>query len=205
MFHKHNIYQFFHKKLLASLFISKELTPHLLELPGFLNITLTFNTLKTYDINLLTLNALLFLIFGQYPKSIFDKKLAKYRKSKISFKISFSKKNTLYFFLKLYFLCLSRQPEFDGFLYKTMFFIIPPKVYSFSSKSVLIFYLIDYLYTQQPKNLLTVKQKFTLNINCSFLQKSFHNLDYLSLINLPLFFDTEFTESVQNNANESNE
>jgi hypothetical protein len=191
-------YQFFHKKVLASLLISKELCPQLKTLPSLINVTLTFNTLKLYDINLLTINALMFLLFGQYPKPIFDKKLAKYRKSKISFMLTFSKKVSLYMFFKIYLLSLSRQNEFTGYTFKTIFFIIPQQLFSFPVKNLMTFYLIDYLYGQQPKNILTVKQQFTLNINCSFAKNSYLNMDFLKLNNLPLFFDNDFTNQVPN-------
>jgi hypothetical protein len=194
------MYQFFQKKLLASLLISKqEMISSLKTLPVLVNVSFTFNTIKFYDINLLTINALLFLVFGQYPKTIFNKKLAKYRKRKISFTLSFSKKNALYMFNKLYFLSLSRQNEFTGYTFKTIFFIIPQQLFSFPVKSLLTLYLIDYLYGQQTKNILTVKQSFTLNVNCSFLQNSYLNMDYLKLINLPLFFDSYL---IQQNNNE---
>jgi len=200
--HKDLIYQFFHKKLLASLLISKENINTLKTLPVLMNVSFTFNTLKFYDINLLTINALLFLVFGQYPKTIFNKRLAKYRKSKISFTISFSKKNALYIFHKLYLLSLSRQNEFTGYIFKTVFFIIPQQLFSFPVKSLITFYLIDYLYGQQTKNILTVKQNFTLNVNCSFFQNSYLNMDYLKLINLPLFFDSYFIEQDEINIKE---
>lgn len=189
--HKNLTYQFFQKKLLASLLISKqEMISSLKTLPVLVNVSFTFNTIKFYDINLLTINALLFLVFGQYPKTIFNKKLAKYRKRKISFTLSFSKKKALYMFNKLYFLSLSRQNEFTGYTFKTIFFIIPQQLFSFPVKSLLTLYLIDYLYGQQTKNILTVKQNFTLNVNCSFVQNSYLNMDFLKLINLPLFFDS---------------
>lgn len=187
------IYQYFHKKLLASLLISKEQILNFNDIPNLLNLTFTFNTLKTYDINLLTINALLFLIFGQYPKIIFNKNLAKYRKSKITFLFTFSKKKALYNFLKLYLLSLSRQNDFTGYFFKTIFFIIPQTVFSFPVKNLMTLYLIDYLYSQQPRNILTVKQQFTLNINCCFANQNYLNMDYLKLINLPLYFDSYFS------------
>lgn len=189
---------FIEKKLLASLLISKDFVPQLRNLPNLKNLTVTFNTIKNYDINLLTINSLLFLLFGQYPKIVFNKKLAKYRKSKISFSITFSTKNALYFLLKLHFLTISRQNEFTGYLYKTIFFIIPPKQFTFPVKSLNVFYLIDYLYGQQPKNILTVKQRFTLNVNCSFNKKSLNNLDILRLVNVPLNLDPQFSSIEKN-------
>ncbi len=193
------LYQFVHKKLIASLYISKHLNPALTTLPTFLNVTVAFNTLKIFDVNLLTINALLFLVFGQYPKPIFKKKLAKYRKSKITFMLTFSKKNSLYFYNKLYLLFLSRQTEFVGYTYKTVFLIVPQQVYSFPIKTLLTFYMIDYLYGQQTKSILTVKQQFTLNVNCCFNNSSFFTMDYLRLMNLPLFFDSLLTEEQKKN------
>ena len=141
--HKLSLYQYVHKKLIASLYISKHLNPTLKTLPNFLNVTVAFNTIKNFDVNLLTINALLFLVLGQYPKPIFKKKLAKYRKSKITFMLTFSKKNSLYFYNKLYLLFLSRQTEFLGYTFKTIYLIVPQQVYSFPIKSLLTFYLID--------------------------------------------------------------
>jgi hypothetical protein len=190
-FQKYNIYKFFQQKVLASLYISKEIDPKLLEIPTFLNITITFNSLKVYDINLLTINALLYLMFGQYPACIFNKKLAKYRKSKISFKLSFSKKEALYCFSKLFLFCLSRQPDFVGYFLKTNFFLLPVSFqnYTFPVKTLHIFYILEYLYSQQPKNLLIVKQPFTLNVNCSFQNYQNFNLNYLTASNIPFIFE----------------
>lgn len=190
-------YHYLEKKLLASLLISKDFIPHLRDLPKLQTLTVTFNTLKNYDINLLTINSLLFLLFGQYPQIIFNKKLAKYRKSKISFSIKFSTKTALYQLLKLHFLAVGRQNEFTGYLYKTIFFVIPPRQFAFPLKTLSVFYLVDYLYGQQPKNILTVKQQFTLNVNCSFKTRDFKNMDLLRMINVPLILDTDF--SVQTN------
>jgi hypothetical protein len=185
------IYNFFHSKCLASLFLSKNsLTFNYNDL-GLKKLTLIINTIKFYDINLLTINGLWFLLFGQYPKGILKKKLIKYRKSKISFLLTFSKKKALYTLIKIFFLAIARQDDFQGYFYKTDYFIETHSHWTFPIKTLSLFFMIDFLYGQQPKNLLTVKQKLTINIDCSFINMlNETNAEYLYLLNLPFFFET---------------
>jgi hypothetical protein len=190
MTNKKFYYNFIHQKLLASLFISKEKISSLAFLFFVKQLNLTINTIKLYDINLLTINALWFLMFGQYPHIIFKKKLAKYRKSKITFMISFTKQNVCYNLFKLLYLSSARQIEFKGYIYKTIFFIAPQPHFNFPLQTINIFYMAEYLYSQQIKSILTVKQNVTINVDCSFKEKNnFANLDYLRIMNVPLNFD----------------
>ncbi len=195
MFFKKVVYLFLHKKCLASLFLSKYNENYTYLFNGFKALTLSINTLKLYDSNLLIINALCFLLLGQYPKILMDKSLIKYRKSKITFILTFSKKYSLYIFLKLFYLTLARQLNFQGYFFKTNYFVTYHNHWTFPIKTLYSFFMIDFLYGQQHKSILTVKQKLTINIDCSFLVPSHKtNAEYIYLLSIPFLVDTLFTK-----------
>jgi hypothetical protein len=205
MSNKTLFYTFLQQKYLTSLFISKETVTKQSIHFGLMRLHLVINTTKIHDVNLLTINALWFLLLGQYPKSIMQKSLMKYRKSKISFLITLSKSTALYTLCKLIFLSMARQVEFTGYLLKTALFFTPIYSFSVGMRSLPIFYMVEYLYGQQGKSILTVKQKVTINVTCGFLQANDDlNLSFLRSVGCPLKLEDTLVPIIEDSTDLNN-
>ena len=166
-------------------------------------LNITFQATRIYDINLLTINSLCFLLFGQYPGINFNKHFAKYKKSKIKFILSFNKKKICYLLFKLLYLANARQSDFTGYLYKNVYLLYPQQQIIFPIKTLYLFYMVDFLYGQQEKSILKVRQKLTLNIECLFsLEQETMSLDFLTIMNLPFYLENLTPQSrLDNNIN----
>jgi hypothetical protein len=201
----HKKYHYFiHQRLLASLFVSKQLLIFLYSWHFVTQVKLTIKTIKLHDTNLLTINALWFLLYGQYPGMLFDKVLAKYRKSFISFLLSFTKKKICYSLFKTVYFASARQLDFGGYVYKDIFFAEPQPNCKVSLYGIDLFYMVDFLYSQQSRSILKVKQRVSLKLECVFNNDiNFSNTEYLRAINIPLIIEDEIKNTSQTVLNQN--
>lgn len=187
MLQKKFYYGYIQSTVLASLFISKQEDFLRCSFDFLEHVSLTIHMLKRHDTNLLVINALWYLLFGKYPHVVFDRKLIKYRKRKMIFLLTFSKKQGCYTLFRLIYFATARQLDFAGYVYKPIFFMEPSATFSFSTRTLQLFYMIDFLYGQQEKSILTVKQNLTLIIDCKFKAKmKCTNIESLHCLNVPL-------------------